>query len=544
MERRSTVFTYPRRPGRIAVIGSGISGLSAAHRILRLNGSRREEEKFQCTVFESSSRVGGVISTRCEEGFLVEESSDNFITTTPWAVQLCDELGLRETLTGTSPSYRRTFVVRKGRLRPLPDGFLMMAPTRIWPMALTPILSPFGKLRAAMEFFLPRRRDTSDESVRAFATRRLGREVFERLIEPLVSGVYAADMDRLSVDATLPQFREMEQRYGSLIRAMRANMAKRRREEREARRCGMEGSERSGENTVGTGDTGARYSLFMTPRNGLESMTQAIRLRLESAPEATIRLNTGVDRIEWEPGNRASENPRSEECPAPENRAFVRNVSAERESDGKYRVFLTDGTSEIFDGVILATPSHQTASIVRELDPLLSSEIAGIVHSGTTVLTVAFREDQVRNPPRGAGAVVPSIERLPILAISFSNRKYPFRAPTGTILLRIFAGGARHEHFFSLEDSVLRRTLLDALRPLLSIEGDPIYGTMARWPRTMPQYHLGHRELVASIRARVSAHPALAIAGNFLDGVGIPHCVRTGWLAAEHLCVPPTDLES
>ena len=474
---------------RIAILGAGISGLAAAQRILRQNADNPSERRVQFTIFDPSSRVGGVISTRRDEGFLVEESSDNFITTMPWAVDLCDELGLKASLRGTDPAYRRTFVVCRGRLRPLPDGFLMMAPTRLWPMALTPILSPLGKIRAAMEYFLPRRVDSSDESVRAFATRRLGREVFERLIEPLVSGVYAADMERLSVAATLPQFREMEQKYRSLIRAMRVNMSNRRREERSWRRSG------------GASDTGARYSLFMTPREGLETIPLAIRALVEKSPDATLCLGTGVDRVAWD-------------------------------SAGTYRVFRTDGATEVFDGVIFAAPSHATASIVRDMDPLLSSELSQITHSGTAVLTVAFRADQVRTPAHGAGAVVPSIERLPILAISFSNHKYPFRSPQGTVLLRVFAGGVQNQALFEQDDASLQRTLLDALRPLLSITGDPIYATMARWPRTMPQYHIGHKDLIATIRERVSTYPGLAIAGNFLDGVGIPQCIHNGQLAA------------
>ena len=509
----------------IAIIGAGISGLAAAQRILRRNESSGRTTEF--VVFEASDRVGGVISTRHENGFLVEESSDNFITTNPWAIQLCDELGLRDTLTGTDPTIRKTFVVRRGRLHPLPDGFLMMAPTRIWPMALTPILSPFGKLRAAMEYILPRRHDPTDESVRGFATRRLGREVFERLIEPLVSAVYAADMDRLSVDATLPQFRDMEREHRSLICAMRANAAKRRRAERTARHAAKAnlhfvGNRRKPDgssSSTASGDTGARYSLFMTPRDGLETMATAIRERIETAPEATLRLGCRADRIEptlngryrvtWRTGGEGGD---------------------ETDDGGNCA---GDQKSAEFDSVILAVPSHQAASIVQKLDPTLAAELAKITHSGTAVLTVAFRADQVRNPLRAAGAVVPSIENLPLLAISFSNRKYPHRAPDGTVLLRVFAGGAKHEPILKLDDAALRRTLLDALRPLLSIEGEPIYATLARWERTMPQFHIGHRELVVRIREHEASHPRFALAGNFLDGVGIPHCIHTGWTAAE-----------
>ena len=191
-------------PLRIAIVGGGISGLSAAHRLAEIAPTCR------VTLFDAGERPGGVLSTVHEQGYQVEQSADNFITTVPWGVGLCQRIGLGDELIQTNPTHRHTFVVHKGRLCRLPDGFLMMAPTRMWPLAVTPILSPLGKLRAAMEYFIPVRQGDGDESMAAFARRRLGREVFDRLIEPLVSAVYAADMEKLSLDATLSQFREME----------------------------------------------------------------------------------------------------------------------------------------------------------------------------------------------------------------------------------------------------------------------------------------------------------------------------------------------
>ncbi len=202
-------------PRRIAVIGGGIAGLAAAHRLREL------DPRCELTLFEAGPRLGGVLSTVCEEGFQVEQSADNFITTIPWGVDLCRRLGLADELVQTNAAYRRTFVVHRGRLHRLPDGFLMMAPTRWWPLAVSPILSPLGKLRAALEYFIPPREGDADESMAAFVRRRLGREAFDRLVEPLVSAVYAADLEKLSVLATLPRFREMERDFGSLIRAMR-----------------------------------------------------------------------------------------------------------------------------------------------------------------------------------------------------------------------------------------------------------------------------------------------------------------------------------
>ncbi len=240
---------------RIAIIGGGISGLAAAFRLLELRPGWRVE------VLEAGPRAGGVVQTVHEDGYQVEQSADNFITTVPAGVELCRRIGMGGELIGTNPEHRRTFVVRRGRLCQLPDGFSMMAPTRLWPLAVTPILSPLGKLRAAMEYFIRPRTAGGDESMAAFVRRRLGRQVFERLVEPLVSAVYAADMEKLSVEATLVQFREMELEHGSLIRAMRHRMKER---------------SKTGGNRSASGDTGARYSMFVTPRGGLASMTERL----------------------------------------------------------------------------------------------------------------------------------------------------------------------------------------------------------------------------------------------------------------------------
>ena len=253
---------------RIAVIGGGISGLAAAHRFREL------APQSQVTLFEAGSRLGGVVSTVHRDGFQVEQSADNFITTVPWGLDLCQRLGLTGQLVQTNSNCRRTFVVRRGRLHRLPDGFLMMAPTQLWPMAVTPILSPLGKLRAAMEYFIPPRRDDDDESMAQFVRRRLGRETFDRLVEPLVSAVYAADMEKLSVKATLSRFREMEKQHGSLIRAMRHQMKHK---------------------PNGKAESGARYSMFVTLSEGLSTLIDAMTAKL---PPESIRLNSPITKIE------------------------------------------------------------------------------------------------------------------------------------------------------------------------------------------------------------------------------------------------------
>lgn len=466
-------MTEPVRPGRIAVIGGGISGLAAAHRLNEIDPT------IEVALFERGSRLGGVLHTVHEQGFQVEQSADNFITTVPWGLDLCRRVGLADELVQTNPAFRQTFVVRRGRLHKLPDGFLMMAPTRLWPLAITPILSPFGKARAALEFFLPPRRTDDDESMANFARRRLGREVFERLIEPLVAAVYAADMEKLSLDATLSQFREMEREHGSLIRAMRARKKKA---------------------PAARGDSGARYSMFVTPRRGLSSLIEATAARL---PAGTARLATEVRQIAFD--------------------------------DGRWRIETDRGPVESFDALILATPAYETARLLEPLDRALAADLASIEHSGTAIVSVAYRREQVGHRLDGMGAVMPAVEKSPILACSFSSQKYVHRAPEGTVLLRVFAGGARRPELATMDDRQLRPLVLNELKKLLRIEGEPIFENIAHWPRTMPQYHVNHRRLVARIETAAAKLPRLALAGNAYHGVGIPHCIHSGEEAAAFL---------
>jgi oxygen-dependent protoporphyrinogen oxidase len=480
---------------RIAVIGGGIAGLAAAHRIVELDPA------CDVTLLEAGPRLGGVLTTVHEQGFQVEQSADNFITTIPWGLNLCRRLGLSERLVQTNSACRRTFVVRRGRLCRLPDGFLMMAPTRLWPLAVTPLLSPWGKLRAALEYFIPPRAGQSDESMAGFVRRRLGREAFDRLVEPLVSAVYAADLEKLSVLATLSRFREMECQHGSLIRAMRHQMKNR---------------------PAASRESGARYSMFVTLEDGLSSLVEAIAARL---PAGAVRLNTPVTRLERF-GDRW--------------RVWVEDRGDRSAEDGK-----GDGAASsfpaprpaslLFDALVLATPSPAAAKLLQPLDETLAAELALITHSGTAILSLGYAREQIGHPLDGMGMVVPAIENSPILACSFSSRKYPHRAPAGKELLRVFVGGARRPEMAEMDDQRLQAIVLDELSRRLGIRGEPCYCNIAHWPGTMPQYHVGHNELVARIEARVTALPHLALAGNAYHGVGLPDCIHGGELAAERI---------
>jgi len=397
-----------------------------------------------------------------------------------------------------------------------------MAPTRMWPLAITPLLSPLGKFRAAMEYFIPARKDPSDESMAAFVRRRLGREVFDRLVEPLVSAVYAADMEKLSLLATLPRFREMETQYGSLIRAMR-------RQKKLNRQTASE--------------SGARYSMFVTLRDGLKSLVDALAARL---PAGSARLNTpvvGLVRIknrwrvltvrDYSPpianallervGNRwpmLKDDPHPN--PLPKGEGTNNDVPQ------------GEGTNE-FDAIIIAAPSPVASKLLSTVDATLSSDLAKITHEGTAIVSLGYDVRQVGHPLDGMGAVVPAIERSPILAISFSSRKYTHRAQESKTLLRVFVGGARHPELAEMPDDQLLPLVRRHTEKLLHIQGEPVFCDIAHWPGTMPQYHVGHKDLVARIEARASSLPHLHLAGNAYHGVGIPDCIHGGELAAERI---------
>lgn len=480
---------------RIAVVGGGISGLSAALYC---------QEHFpdghgSVSVFEKRERLGGVLNTELRDGFEIEQSADNFITTVPYGLDLCRRLGLESDIVTTTPRNRQTFILWKDRLHKLPDGFMMMAPSKWWPMAVTRLLSPFGKLRAAMEYFIPAKKGDEDESMESFAVRRLGREVFDRLIEPLVSGVYAADMTRLSLLATLPRFREMEKKHGSLIRAMRKNCAEMKKKARQEKKKNGTASQ-----NADTRQSGPRYNLFVTVKGGLGRITSEIEKRLD--PQ-TVYCRTEVTQMartesgKWSLTWRSLENGRTE--------------SAE------------------FDAVILAGESHNIAKLLGSAQIARPAELlAGIEHTGTVILTAAFRREDIGHPLDGMGAVVPAKEKNPILALSFSSEKYPHRAPEGTVLLRIFSGGSRDPEIVDMPEDEVRDLLLEKMANCLKIQGSPLMTSVSRWPNTMPQFHLGHLERIADLEKEMEAYPTLGVAGNSLTGVGIPHCIHSGEEAA------------
>jgi len=474
---------------RLAVIGGGISGLAAAHRLTELR--TQSQQPVEITLFEAGPYPGGVAGTKHIGEYLVETGADMFITSQPAGVRLCERLGLAERLMTTSTEFRGSLVLRKGRPIPVPEGFMLLSPGRILPVLTSPIFSPWGKLRMGCDLILPRGRRQPDESLADFVRRRLGREALDRLIQPLVGGIYTSDPERLSLRATLPRFLEMESQHRSLILASRRQNA-------------GSPAESSG--------SGARYGLFVTLPGGISELFE----RLVNVLQERIHLKTGT---------------------------AVRSLK--KRDDGRFDVELDSGC-EVFDGVIAATPAPITARFLSGLadvhpGPELRSLLTGIEYASTAIVVSGHRLADIRHPLNAFGLVIPAIEKRRVLAVSFTSRKFPGRAPAGRILLRTFVGGAMQPELLQHDDATILRIVREELRDILGVEGEPDFAEVAWHRNAMPQYHVGHVERVARIRALTALVPGLELAGNAYSGVGLPDCIQSGESAAQRLV---SDLDS
>jgi oxygen-dependent protoporphyrinogen oxidase len=456
---------------RVVVVGGGIAGLAAAHRLTEL--ARERSEPIDLTLLEARDRLGGTIATERTQGFLIEAGPDSFISEKPWALALAERLGLSTRLVRTDDRFRQTWVVFRGRLEPLPEGFQLLAPARFWPLVSSRLFSWPGKLRMAMDLVLPRRVGAEDESLGSFVSRRLGREALERVAQPLVAGIYTADPDSLSLGATMPRFLEMERAHRSLILALRR------------------GARQNPGMVAGT--SGARWSLFVSFADGMEEFTRALADRL---PPGSVRLKERV-------------------------------VGLQRDGT-RWRVGTADGSGVDADAVIVAAEAHQTARMVRGLDPSLAHLLETIPYSSSATVTLAYRREEIPHPLDGFGFVVPRIERRPILACTFSSVKYPGRAPAGHVLLRVFLGGALDEGILKEDDERMLAIVRGQLHELLGVTAPPLLTRVHRYPASMAQYLVGHLGTVAVIETRVAQIPGFALAGSAYRGVGISDCVHSG----------------
>jgi oxygen-dependent protoporphyrinogen oxidase len=462
--------------GHVVVLGGGITGLAAAHRLLQVQGEG--QAALRVTLVEADNRLGGKIVTERIDGFVIEGGPDSFLATKPRGIGLCEELGMgeRPQVQGVQSQRRRAFVLWRGRLHDLPEGLSGLVPTRLAPLVRSTLLSPLGKARVVVDYLLPARRAAGDESLGRFVRRRLGREAWQRLVEPLMAGIYAADGDQLSLAATFPQLREAERRYGGLIKGVLA-----------ARRQAQTPVPVPG-------------SAFLTPAAGLDTLVVALEKRLRDAGATLVLGDPAV--------------------------AVTRSGSA-------FDVHMADGGSIQADAVIVATPAYAAACLLADLDPVLAEELDAIPHASTAIVTLAYRREEISHPLDGHGYVIPRAEGGPILACTWSSRKWAKRAPEGWELVRVFIGRAGQEDVLAADDETLIAMAVNEVSARLGVTAPASLTHVRRWPRGMPQYLLGHPERVARIGAACGKHAGLSLAGNAFHGVGLPDCIASGERAAD-----------
>jgi len=479
----------PRHTGgmstlRVAVIGGGLTGLAAAHRLMELSAERGAP--FDITLYEAGPKLGGLVGTVERDGYLIDVGADSFITNKPGAIGLCRRLGLESQLQPTESRYRGALVLHNGRPQPVPEGFQLLSPSALWPVLQSPILSPAGKMRLAWEYFVPPRREAIDESLASFVRRRFGDEVLDRLVQPLVGGIYTSDPEKLSLAATMPRFLDMERKYGSLIRASRAASAPGTDEDRTS--------------------SGARYGLFTGLRGGMQELVDALVSRISAA--CKIETNTEV--------------------------ASIESVT-EASSRVTYQLQFPDSRKVDADAILITLPTHRAGDLLDGFDAALASSLRTIEYASSIIVVSGHRLSEVAHPLVAFGLVVPHIERRRILAVSFSSRKFPNRAPEGRVLLRTFVGGAMQPELCDLDDAAVRQLVLEELRDMLGVTGQPDFLEIYRYPRSMPQYFVGHLERVAEIERLTNAHSRFALAGNPYRGVGVPDAIASAEAAAERI---------
>jgi len=461
------------RDQHVVIVGGGIAGLSAAYYLQEAAQVRSLPIRY--TLIERSNRLGGKIVTDHVHGygdqpFVIEGGPDSFLTQKPWARQLARELNIEGRLLGTNDAKRKTYVLNKGKPVPLPDGVLLIVPTRFMPFAFSSLISPLGKLRMGMDLFIPPKCDDEDETLAAFVRRRLGEEALDKIAEPLLSGIYNAEAGRQSVLATFPRFRDIEKKHSSLIKGMLA-------------------SRRSASKAA---SPGATSPLFMSMRDGLYELVDALQLALHGS------VLCGTQAVAIQPAG-----------------------------DGRFRVEVEGPAglrSLVANGVILATPSFVAADLLAPLLPEAAAHLNRIRYVSTGVMSLAFRKDELNRVLDGFGLVVPRSERRPINAITWTSTKFDYRAPEGYALVRVFFGGSRSPETLERTDDEILAIVRRELDLMLGIRAEPVFHRLYRWPRGNPQYDVGHLDLIHEIEQALP--PNILVTGSPYRGVGLPDCIR------------------
>jgi oxygen-dependent protoporphyrinogen oxidase len=450
------------------IVGGGISGLSTAYYLSKVG--------IRSLLIEREPRLGGVITTEVVDGCVVEGGPDSFLAAKPWAMDLIRDLGLEQEVIGSNDHQRVTYIWKNNRLVPLPDGLMMMVPTKMLPIAASSLLSWSTKARMALEWFRrPDDRSGADRSVADFIRDHYGREAVDYLAEPLLAGVFGGDPSRLSAASVLTRFTDLERKYGSLTRGALASSGR-------------------------TPQAATGGALFRTLKGGLGQLVAAV--------EKAIDGKTDI----W--------------------RGEVKAI--EREPTARWRVFV-DGESFETKHLVLACPAHEAARLLRTVAPELAGVLSEIDYSSSMTVALGYNRETLGHPLNGFGFLVPQRERRRMIACTWVGTKFAHRVPPSHALLRCFLGGASDPIVLEESDESVIASVRAELRRIMGITAEPLFTRIHRWPRSMAQYTVGHPRRLERIESTVRALPNLYLAGNAYTGIGLPDCIRLGKQAAEKI---------
>jgi len=445
-----------------------MAGMTAAYYLQKI--AREKNLPLEAVLLEASHRLGGKMQTVVKDGYVIERGPDSFLARKTSMSRLAAEVGMKDELISNSTG--KSYVLVKDKLYPMPGGSIMGIPTEVGPFITTGLFSVPGKLRAAADFILPKSPAGQDQSLGRFFRRRLGNEVVENLIEPLLSGIYAGDIDQMSLMATFPQFYEVEQKNRSLILGMKKASPT------PAKKRDDDGKKRGGG--------------FLTFKTGLQSFAEAIEAKLE--PDSILK---GLK---------------------------VKSIAKE---DGYYEVVLNNGESLIADCIISAVPHHAAQSIFSAysfFDPLKD-----VPSTSVATVAMAFPESAIKEDIDGTGFVVSRNADYTITACTWTHKKWSHAAPEGKALLRCYVGKSGDDTIVDLSDDQIVRIVLEDLNKIMKIEGNPEFVIVSRWKDAMPQYTVGHRQRLETLREHLSAElPGVFLAGASFGGVGLPDCIDQG----------------